>query len=234
MSRKVGTNYVRFGRQEMVVTFAKDRGELRTNDLGDFFFREMADGRFTCASPELEQALIKAGVRAGVPIGVTRTMYGRSVIWKCRRIGETVEMPRQHEPTRKPTPPAIHAFPPAKYATPEPPAPVWPEFDEPAPAPVMTEQAPAPSRAVRQTAQSQPTTPPDNLLARCLCEAVDAVQAAQKYATERGYAVVFGAPEVERMGVSIFIERTRNGAVYERKPAGQQLINGKANGQAIH
>jgi hypothetical protein len=61
---------------------------------------------------------------------------------------------------------------------------------------------------------------------------VDAVTIAQKYATERGYAVAFGAPEVERIGVSIFIERTRNGAIYERKPAGQQLINGKANGHA--
>jgi hypothetical protein len=62
------------------------------------------------------------------------------------------------------------------------------------------------------------------LLARCLCEAVEAVQVAQKYATERGYAVAFAALEVERIGVSIFIERTRNGAVYERKAAATQYV----------
>jgi len=56
------------------------------------------------------------------------------------------------------------------------------------------------------------------------------VQVAQKYATARGYAVAFGAAEVERIGVSVFIERTRNGAVYERKPAARQLVNGKATG----
>ena len=66
------------------------------------------------------------------------------------------------------------------------------------------------------------------MLARCLCEAVDAVLVAQKYATEHGYAVAFGAPEVERIGVSIFIERTRNGAVYERKPAATQYVNAHA------
>jgi hypothetical protein len=65
-------------------------------------------------------------------------------------------------------------------------------------------------------------------MARCLCEAVDAVLVTQKYGTERGYALAFGAPEAERIGVSIFIERTRNGAVYERKPAASQYVNGQA------
>src|ERR1700735_3854707 len=65
MRRASNPKYVTFGPTETVVTFATDRGQLRTNDAGEFFFRQMTDGRFTCASPDLERQLITAGVRAG-------------------------------------------------------------------------------------------------------------------------------------------------------------------------
>ena len=102
MRRASNPKYVTFGPTETVVTFATDRGQIRTNDAGEFFFREMTDGRFTCASPDLERQLMDAGVRAGQPIGITRTLYNRCVTWKVRSIGQVTEMPLQF-------PPAPHA-----------------------------------------------------------------------------------------------------------------------------
>jgi hypothetical protein len=68
------------------------------------------------------------------------------------------------------------------------------------------------------------------LLGRCLIEALEACKAAQAHAAAIGLPTVFGAGEVERMGVSIFIERTRYGSVVERMPNGR--ANGKVNGAA--
>ena len=207
-------------RGETIVAFSHDRGVLKTNTWGDYFFRGTTDNRFCCCSPELERKLIDLGIGAGERVGIRKCTRNRVVIWHVRRmdapVAEASDSTRfQH--TRQPIPEC-------KYS--EPPVPVFPEVDEPAPARYgVSDQAPAqavlPNPA---TAGSQHVTASDNLLTRCLCEAVDAVQVAQKYATERGYAVAFGAPEVERIGVSIFIERTRNGAFYERKPAATQYV----------
>jgi hypothetical protein len=57
-------NYVKFAKAEMVVAFTRDRGELRTNDHGEFFFRELVDGRFTCVNPDLERRLVDLGYTA--------------------------------------------------------------------------------------------------------------------------------------------------------------------------
>lgn len=65
------------------------------------------------------------------------------------------------------------------------------------------------------------------LLGRCLCEALDACKVAQNHAATIGLPTVFGAAEVERMAVSIFIETMRNGSVMERLPVARQT---KANG----
>jgi hypothetical protein len=121
MSRRVSSpKYVKFGPTETVVTFATDRGSLRRNDSGEFFFRELTDGRFTCASPDLERQLIDAGVRAGQPIGITRTLYNRCVTWKVRAIGQVAEMPSPvpASTTRKPKANA-HELPERLYAKPE-------------------------------------------------------------------------------------------------------------------
>ena len=66
MRKLSNPNYVSFGPKETIVTFASDRGGLRRNDSGEFFFREMMDGRFTCASPDLERQLIDAGMIQGL------------------------------------------------------------------------------------------------------------------------------------------------------------------------
>ena len=70
------------------------------------------------------------------------------------------------------------------------------------------------------------------LLGRCLIEALDACKAAQAHAAAIGLPTVFGPGEVERMGVSIFIERTRNGSAIERKPPVRQEGSGYVNGVA--
>jgi hypothetical protein len=70
------------------------------------------------------------------------------------------------------------------------------------------------------------------LLGRCLIEALEACKAAQAHAAAIGLPTVFGPGEVERMGVSIFIERTRNGSAIERKPAARQEGPGYINGFA--
>jgi hypothetical protein len=44
-------NYVTFGAKESIVTFASARGELRTNDSGEFFLRSMAGGPLHLCQP---------------------------------------------------------------------------------------------------------------------------------------------------------------------------------------
>lgn len=84
MRKASNPNYVKFTSSETVVTFLADRGQLRHNDSGDFFYREFADGRFTCIGEDLERKLINLGYRAGQPVGITRATYNRAVIWKVR------------------------------------------------------------------------------------------------------------------------------------------------------
>lgn len=120
MRKANSPNYVKFGPTETVVTFATDRGQLRRNDAGEFFYREMVDGRFTCASPDLERQLIDTGIRAGEQVGITREPYGRSVIWKVRRISPVTPIaPTSREATTKPKP-KTHELPDHLYASPQP------------------------------------------------------------------------------------------------------------------
>ena len=221
MRKASNPKYVTFGPTETVVTFATDRGQLRTNDAGEFFFREMTDGRFTCASPDLERQLKTAGVRAGQPIGITRALYNRSVTWKVRAIGQVAEMPSPvpASTTRKPTAKPSNGLPDQLYAKPEPPAPVFPECE--------------PSRDGQPLPNIEPAAD-GGLLGRCLCEALNACKVAHAHATAIGLPTTFGPGEIERMAVSVFIERTRNGSAVERKPAGRapagaQYVNGYAH-----
>jgi hypothetical protein len=222
MRKSSSPNYVKFGPAELVVTFATDRGQLRTNDAGEFFYREFTDGRFCCASPDLERQLIQAGVRAGQQVGITRTTYNRAVIWRVRSIRQVAQMPREASTTSKPKPIA-HELPAHLYAKPEPPAPVFPECETPATSTPKTEQ-PTPDTVPSLTGEG-------GLLGRCLCEALNACKVAHAHADKVGLPVTFGPSEIERMAVSIFIERTRYGSVAERKPngtAGSGYVNGKA------
>jgi hypothetical protein len=57
--------HVEFSNRETIVAFSHERGVLKSNSFGDYFFRSTTDNRFACCSPELESKLIDLGVRAG-------------------------------------------------------------------------------------------------------------------------------------------------------------------------
>jgi hypothetical protein len=211
MRRINSPNYVKFGPTETVVTFAKDRGELRRNDTGEFFFRELSDGKFTCAAPDLERQLINAGVRAGVPIGITRTMYNRCVTWKVRAIGQVAEIAPAVRPSTTSKPKAKpNGFPERLYSTPEPPAHVFPECE---PVAAKTEQP--------KIEQPKPEGP--NLITRCMRAAVEAAADATAHGKAIGYDVAFGAPEIEALAVTLYIraQETLGGPSGYRRPNGQ-------------
>jgi hypothetical protein len=127
MRRISNPNYVTFGPKESIVTFITDRGQLRKNDSGEFFYREMPEGKFTCASPDLERQLIEAGVLAGQQVGITRTTYNRAAIWKVRPIGQVAQMTREVSlPARRKRP---HTNCPNAYS------PAWPGTASPSPRP---------------------------------------------------------------------------------------------------
>lgn len=251
MRKASNPNYVKFTEAETVVTFAGDRGQLRRNDTGEFFYREMADGRFTCIGEDLERKLIDAGIRAGQQVGITRSTYNRAVIWKVRTIAPVTSIaPTPREATTKPKP-AAHGLPERVYASPQPgrdghavtmapPAPVFPECE-----PINTVvTAPRRDGQVVTTSPAnlsiEPAPADGGLLGRCLCEALNACKVAQAHAAAIGTAMTFDSGDVERMAVSIFIERTRNGSAIERMPANQarsHYQNGAAkglNGHASH
>ena len=135
-------------RGETVVAFSHDRGVLKTNTWGDYFFRGTTDNRFCCCSPELERKLIDMGVIAGERVAIRKTTRGRIATWEVRRMDAPVAEAsdsRRVQHTRQPIPDC-------KYS--EPPVPVFPEVDEPAPARYgVSDQAPA--QAVLPTQQRQ-------------------------------------------------------------------------------
>ncbi len=92
MSRKNGSpNYLAFEYdKEVTVTLAEDRGRLSSNDYGEFFARNFADGRFTCASPDLERRLIDSGARRGSVVSITKEKYGRSALWVVKLLGSNM------------------------------------------------------------------------------------------------------------------------------------------------
>jgi hypothetical protein len=217
MRRASNPNYVKFGPAEMVVTFATDRGQLRTNDAGEFFYREFTDGRFCCASPDLERQLIDAGVRAGQQVGITRTTYNRAAIWTVRPIGRVTQMPREASTTSKPKPKA-HELPGHLYARPEPPA-----------APLAEGETPITNAKVVQSNPQGPT-----LITRCMRAAVDAAADATARGHEIGFQVAFGAAEIQALACTLYIQASKtlsspDGRQVSRKPNGHAgYVNGAA------
>jgi hypothetical protein len=194
MRRATNPNYVAFGPTETVVTLKEDRGQLRTNGMGEFFLRSFTDGRFTCTSPELERQLIDLGVCAGMAVGITRAKYGQSVIWKVRRVGETIEMPRQHRTYPKQVAKSPSNFPEEKYATPVPPAPARPECDRTA----VVNKPPEPSL----------TAP--SLIIRCLRAAIDAAADAEAHGESIGFGCKLGPSEIQAIAVTLYIQANKN------------------------
>ena len=125
-------------------------------------------------------------------------------------------------------------IPDAKYASVEPPAPVW---DNVTLVHVAELSRDVPSAAGQTSLMPNGVSHTEiimqsadgGLLGRCICEALDACKVAHAHASAIGLPTTFGPGEVERMAVSIFIERTRYGSVVDRKPNGRA---GYQNGHA--
>jgi hypothetical protein len=176
MSRKNSNpNYLTFGTTEVVVVPKEDRGKLRQNDYGPFFYREFTDGRFACCSEDLERRLIDAGVRAGVLVGIRKERYnGNSVIWHVRLLNApATEMPRTARKVNG------HAgdqawdnLPAEKYAPPS--------------KPTLEEQLHASIEHVEAKKSAPPSTPAITGLARCFIEAIDSLIVAKDYAQSKG------------------------------------------------
>jgi hypothetical protein len=85
-------------RGETVLAFSHDRGVLKTNAWGDYFFRETTDNRFCCCSPELERELIDMEIRASERVGIRKTTRGRIATWEVRRMDS--RLAEESEPQR--------------------------------------------------------------------------------------------------------------------------------------
>lgn len=184
----------------VTVTFSFDAGKLcakRWPGAEDTYARQTTDGRVLFVDPAEEMRLRRA-VRSGQPVILCRekTQGGSRYL--------TIKMPA---PELKGSLAVVRdQIPESKYAAPDP---DW--------SGMAVELTP--------TVVTQPQASPSNrdggLLGRCLVEALDACKVAQAHAAAIGLPTVFGAGEVERMAVSIFIERTRSGSAIERRPSGR-------------
>jgi hypothetical protein len=191
-------NYVKFSKQETVVTLAEDRGTLKTNTYGEYFLRKFTDGRFCCAAPDLERQLIDAGLRAGATVGITCEKYGKSNIWKVRIVAAA---PGPQAVTHKtwPNHPIRRELPPEKYAP------------SSSAAPPLEEQLQASIDHV--DAQRKPPAsevgPVTSLLTRCAIAAIDAAAVAEAYAVARGFPLKFREEQVQAWASTLYIGESK-------------------------
>ena len=197
MARKNGSpNYLAFEYdKEVVVTLKEDRGRLSENDYGEFFARNFADGRFTCASPDLERRLLDVGAKAGSVVSITKERYGRSAVWIVKLLGSNGH-------TNGHAPAVDHAWrdlPAEKYS---------------APADDGLVAKLAESVAMVQTEKVKAATPATdsqlNLMARCGCAAVDAALAVQAYAASKGLPLKFNEQSISAWSSTMYIN-AKNG-----------------------
>src|ERR1700691_4288924 len=194
------------------VAFKYDQGKLcekKWPGSEDRYARQTFDGRVMFFDAEQEMRLRKA-CRAGVEVVLTleKTRGGAKYM--------TVKAPA---PVLKGSLGVVQRqqIPDSKFA---PPAADWNGTAVEVPPTVVSPPPAAPSSL------------DGGLLGRCLVEALDACKAAQAHATSIGLPTTFSSGDIERMGVSIFIERARTGSARERKPAARQEGNGYVNGFA--
>ena len=234
MSKTSNPNFVKFGPTEMIVQFSTDRGEMKTSDNGEYFFRGMTDRRFCFVNPDLERKLIDLGYRAGERVGITRQVRNRMAVWAVRLIDAeagpgVAEAPAPPtairpapRPTAKRTPPPL---PDAKYA---PPPVAWPETEAPAPA------TPKPvARAIEnRPASSIAMAGIDELcgaMERCLLKAVDMMAAAQKHAVAQGFSITFQGSDLQDLASTIYIQQSKvsNMDRVDRDRAQQRVAGGQ-------
>jgi hypothetical protein len=195
----------------VTLTFAYDQGKLcqkRWPGAEDTYARQTNDGRVLFVDAAEEMRLRRA-VRAGQQVVLCRekTRAGAKYL--------TIKTP---SPELKGPLGVVRGrqIPESKFAVPEP---NWGGM------------------AVEVTPTVVSAPPPASgsgdggFLGRCLIEALEACKAAQAHAASIGLPTVFTSGDIERMGVSIFIERTRSGSVVDRKPATRQegYVNGYAH-----
>lgn len=230
MSGTSNPNYVKFGPTEILARFATDRGELRKNGNGDFFFRGFADGRrFACLNPDLERRVVDLGYRAGELVGITRQTRNRAAIWIVRLVEESSAEAsgtavRPAGPVAAPAPSATKRaiatrppapIPEAKYAAP---APSWAELENswtapPKPAARAAENRPA------EAPQAVAITHVSGVLRACLCAAIEAARDAQVYANNNGFPLTFSADQVQDLASTLYIQ--------ESKQANIRLMNSR-------
>jgi hypothetical protein len=221
------TNYTKFGPTATIVQFTRDRGELRTNDYGDFFFREMMDGRFTCASPELERILADLHYRAGQQVSIARTTRNRAVEWKVKLVDAASEVtalqtsPVRAAVARDPLPPHPPAaarpelvapppvrprapIPESKYATPAP-SQAWEDLT-PALEASLAPKPPARAAESRAAAYSQAMDQVAGTLQECLHRAIDIARNEQSYAVQQGFPISFSADSVQDLASTLYIQ----------------------------
>jgi len=192
-------NYVKFSRQETVVTLAEDRGTLKTNSYGEYFLRKFTDGRFCCAAPELERQLIDAGLRAGATVGITCEKYGKSNIWKLRILAPAPG-PQAVQHKTWPNHPVRRELPPEKYAL------------SPSAAPPLEEQLKASIdhvEAQKKPVASEGMSVLNSSMAGCFISAIDSLIAARDYAQSKGidlrlHLEITGA-ELQDLATSLYI-----------------------------
>lgn len=194
-------------RSETVCAFSHDRGLLKTNSYGDYFFRKTTDGRFACLSSELERIILDLGIKAGERVGIKKSIHNRVTTWHVRRMDAPVEtpvperkvFPHNGKPVNEPLPERCYAQPAAEIATTVP----------------------------DKSWEDVPQAPETDLLTRCLCEAITAAKTGQAHAAAIGFPLTFSSSDVQDLASTIFIQRCRDGYV-PSKPAGRQLTNGVA------
>jgi len=179
----------------VTAVFAFDQGKLcskRWPGAEDCYARQTNDGRVLFVDAAEEMRLRKT-VRAGQPVILCREETKAGAKYR------TIKTPA---PELKAPLGVVNGIPDSKYAstTPEP----------------INGASAAPGR----DGQAFVSSGGGGLLGRCLIEALEACKAAQAHATAIGLPTTFSSGDIERMGVSIFIERTRNGSVVERTANG--------------
>lgn len=209
-------NYIKFGPTPMIVQFGTDRGVWKPQPDkpdGGYFFRSFSDGkRFACLNQDLERRILDLNYRAGEQISIARQTRNRSVMWIVSLLEsappasspapETAVRPAPR-PAPKRTPPPLPA---AKFA---PPPTEWPETQAVAPngnghaqkKPNGTAQpAPAPMPSVNAGAAKK------NFIQQALFDAVDVAKRTQDYAAEQGFHFTFGAEQIQKIAVSLYIQ----------------------------
>jgi hypothetical protein len=177
----------------------KTAAECRRNDYGEFFARNFADGRFTCASPDLERRLLDVGAHAGSVVSIRKERYGRSAVWNVKLLGASQNPANGHA---NGVDHAWNDLPAEKYA--------------PSPADGDLVAKLAESVAMLEAAKAAPApqhAQPIAGLAGCFVAAIDSLIVARDYAQSKGidlrlHLEITGA-DLQDLAATIYIAQAK-------------------------